>query len=184
MGARPTAATDSPPESIRTGLNRMCPTTSPPRSALPARGVAREPTGFFTDVTLCIGCKACEVACKEWNQVPDDGFAWSGLSYDHTRALGPSTWRHVKFVEQKLPLAILLWNNDGLGQIRDDMIERKMPEIGVTPEENPDYQMLATAFGCQAVRPGSLREVADALRAALSADRPTLIEVRQDAAFL
>jgi 5-guanidino-2-oxopentanoate decarboxylase len=59
-----------------------------------------------------------------------------------------------------------------------------MPEIGVTPEENPDYQMLATAFGCRAVRPGSLSEVADALRAALAADRPTLIEVRQDAAFL
>jgi 5-guanidino-2-oxopentanoate decarboxylase len=84
----------------------------------------------------------------------------------------------------ELPLPILLWNNDGLGQIRDDMIQRKMPEIGVTPEENPDYQMLATAFGCRAVRPGSLSEVADALRAALAADRPTLIEVRQDAGFL
>ena len=56
-------------------------------------------TGFFTDSTLCIGCKACEVACKEWNEVPDDGFAWSGLSYDNTVALGHSTWRHVKFVE-------------------------------------------------------------------------------------
>jgi 5-guanidino-2-oxopentanoate decarboxylase len=84
----------------------------------------------------------------------------------------------------KLPLPILLWNNDGLGQIRDDMIERKMPAIGVTPEVNPDYQMLATAFGCRAVRPESLREVADALQAALDSDRPTLIEVRQDAAWL
>jgi thiamine pyrophosphate-dependent acetolactate synthase large subunit-like protein len=84
----------------------------------------------------------------------------------------------------KLPLPILLWNNDGLGQIRDDMIQRNMPEIGVTPEENPDYQMLAAAFHCRAAKPGSLSEVADALRAALSADRPTLIEVRQDAAFL
>jgi formate dehydrogenase iron-sulfur subunit len=56
-------------------------------------------TAFLTDSTLCIGCKACEVACKEWNQVPDDGYAWSGLSYDNTKALGHSTWRHVKFVE-------------------------------------------------------------------------------------
>src|ERR1700730_5752860 len=56
-------------------------------------------TGFFTDSTLCIGCKACEVACKEWNDVPEDGFRWSGLSYDNTLALGHSTWRHVKFVE-------------------------------------------------------------------------------------
>jgi formate dehydrogenase iron-sulfur subunit len=57
-------------------------------------------TGFLTDSTLCIGCKACEVACKEWNEVPDDGFAFSGLSYDNTVALGHSTWRHVKFVER------------------------------------------------------------------------------------
>jgi formate dehydrogenase iron-sulfur subunit len=56
-------------------------------------------TGFFTDSTLCIGCKACEVACKEWNDVPHDGFLWSGKSYDNTLSLGHSTWRHVKFVE-------------------------------------------------------------------------------------
>jgi formate dehydrogenase iron-sulfur subunit len=57
-------------------------------------------TAFLTDTSLCIGCKACEVACKEWNDVPDDGFTWRGLSYDHTGALGHSTWRHVKFVER------------------------------------------------------------------------------------
>jgi len=57
--------------------------------------------GFFTDATLCIGCKACEVACKEWNELTADGFDWSGLSYDHTLALGASTWRHVKFVEHE-----------------------------------------------------------------------------------
>jgi formate dehydrogenase iron-sulfur subunit len=56
-------------------------------------------TAFLTDSTLCIGCKACEVACKEWNDVPSDGFEWTGLSYDNTAALGHSTWRHVKFVE-------------------------------------------------------------------------------------
>ena len=58
------------------------------------------PVGFFTDPTLCIGCKACEVACKEWNQVPDDGYVWTGNSYDNTGALGASTWRHVLFLEQ------------------------------------------------------------------------------------
>jgi len=60
---------------------------------------ARRTVGFFTDPTLCIGCKACEVACKEWNQLPDDGFTWLGTSYDQTGQLGGSTWRHVKFVE-------------------------------------------------------------------------------------
>lgn len=56
-------------------------------------------TAFLTDSTLCIGCKACEVACKEWNQISDDGLLWSGKSYDNTLALGAETWRHVKFVE-------------------------------------------------------------------------------------
>lgn len=56
--------------------------------------------GFLTDSTVCIGCKACEVACKEWNDVPGDGFVWTGRSYDHTGTLGHSTWRHVKFVER------------------------------------------------------------------------------------
>jgi formate dehydrogenase iron-sulfur subunit len=56
--------------------------------------------GFFTDTTLCIGCKACEVACKEWNGVPEDGFNWSGHSYDNTGSLSANTWRHVAFIEQ------------------------------------------------------------------------------------
>lgn len=56
-------------------------------------------TAFLTDSTLCIGCKACEVACKEWNGVEADGFDWTGFSYDNTLAVGHSTWRHVKFVE-------------------------------------------------------------------------------------
>jgi len=56
-------------------------------------------TAFLTDSTLCIGCKACEVACKEWNDIAEDGLEWSGFSYDNTTAVGHSTWRHVKFVE-------------------------------------------------------------------------------------
>src|SRR6476660_960361 len=56
--------------------------------------------GFFTDTTLCIGCKACEVACKQWNQLPDDGLTFSGMSYDNTVQLGSSTWRHVAFIER------------------------------------------------------------------------------------
>jgi formate dehydrogenase iron-sulfur subunit len=59
--------------------------------------------GFFTDTTVCIGCKACEVACKEWNSVPEDGLDFLGLSYDNTGALGASTWRHVAFIEQRVP---------------------------------------------------------------------------------
>ncbi|WP_031510424.1 4Fe-4S dicluster domain-containing protein [Streptomyces megasporus] len=60
--------------------------------------------GFFTDTSICIGCKACEVACKEWNLVPDDGFNVLGMSFDNTGMLGADSWRHVAFVEQALPL--------------------------------------------------------------------------------
>ena len=57
--------------------------------------------GFFTDTSICIGCKACEVACKEWNRNPRDGdLELTGMSYDNTVALGASTWRHVAFIEQ------------------------------------------------------------------------------------
>lgn len=65
-----------------------------------------EPMGFFTDTTVCIGCKACEVACKEWNQLPaaNGGVnTLSGDSYDNTRRLDGLHWRHVKFVEQFPP---------------------------------------------------------------------------------
>ena len=69
-------------------------------------GYSERRLGFFTDTSLCIGCKACEVACKEWNEVPEDGLEWSGNSYDNTGGLGADTWRHVAFIEQKLPLGV------------------------------------------------------------------------------
>src|SRR2546421_5814878 len=62
-----------------------------------------EPMGFYTDTTVCIGCKACEVACKEWNQLPSTNGGvntLSGDSYDNTRRLDGTHWRHVKFIEQ------------------------------------------------------------------------------------
>jgi formate dehydrogenase iron-sulfur subunit len=62
--------------------------------------------GFFTDTSVCIGCKACEVACKEWNHVPEDGLTFTGLSYDNTVGLGASTWRHVAFIEQQRPVGV------------------------------------------------------------------------------
>jgi formate dehydrogenase iron-sulfur subunit len=69
----------------------------------------RKRVGFFTDTSVCIGCKACEVACKEWNLVPDDGsdasdlYRLTGMSYDNTGDLGASTWRHVAFIEDVRP---------------------------------------------------------------------------------
>ena len=61
--------------------------------------------GFFTDTSICIGCKACEVACKQWNQLPEDGLFFSGMSYDNTISLDASTWRHVSFIERPVALS-------------------------------------------------------------------------------
>ncbi len=55
--------------------------------------------GFFTDTSVCIGCKACEVACKEWNNLPADNIGLTGESFDNTGALSANTWRHVSFIE-------------------------------------------------------------------------------------
>jgi formate dehydrogenase iron-sulfur subunit len=71
--------------------------------------------GFFTDTSVCIGCKACEVACKEWNLIPQDGQEWLGRSYDHTGELSANTWRHVAFIEQEKPLKA---NGDGTTGLR------------------------------------------------------------------
>ena len=67
---------------------------------------AKPRMGFFTDTSVCIGCKACEVACKEWNVIPEDGLVWTGESYDNTSTLGANSWRHVAFVEQRKPLLL------------------------------------------------------------------------------
>ncbi|WP_336487926.1 4Fe-4S dicluster domain-containing protein [Methylobacterium nigriterrae] len=74
----------------------------PDESELTA-GVRIEPGrsyGFFTDTTVCIGCKACEVACKEWNNLPADNLGLTGQSFDNSGALSANTWRHVSFVEK------------------------------------------------------------------------------------
>jgi 5-guanidino-2-oxopentanoate decarboxylase len=86
-------------------------------------------------------------------------------------------------VELELPIPIVLWNNDALGQIRDDMIEKGIPEIAVRGR-NPDFLAVAQGFGCKTARPDSLAAIEEAVRAALKASGPTLIEVHQDAGFL
>ena len=91
----------------------------------------KERKGFFTDTSICIGCKACEVACKEWNGNPRDGdLALTGMSYDNTVALGASTWRHVAFIEQ---------NSDRIAEARESgraLVGLGMPAMpGSSPED-------------------------------------------------
>jgi formate dehydrogenase iron-sulfur subunit len=67
--------------------------------------IAAPRMGFFTDTSVCIGCKACEVACKEWNDVPETLFEMTGWSYDNTGRLDADNWRHVAFIEQPVPVS-------------------------------------------------------------------------------
>jgi formate dehydrogenase iron-sulfur subunit len=98
--------------------------------------------GFFTDTSVCIGCKACEVACKEWNHVPEDGLDLLGMSMDNTGMLGANSWRHVAFVEQRRPAG-----QEGGWSLPDEMTAQVEPrlraaprggsELGTTPLPSP-----------------------------------------------
>jgi formate dehydrogenase iron-sulfur subunit len=67
---------------------------------------AKPRKGFFTDTSICIGCKACEVACKEWNKIPMEIEGFTGKSFDNSVDLGPNRWRHVAFIEQRVPAGV------------------------------------------------------------------------------
>jgi formate dehydrogenase iron-sulfur subunit len=93
--------------------------------------------GFFTDTSVCIGCKACEVACKEWNHVPEDGLVFTGMSYDNTQGLGADTWRHVAFIEQRKPIGGqipgLRHDGDVLGLVPDSSVSPADPDAHAQP---------------------------------------------------
>jgi formate dehydrogenase iron-sulfur subunit len=104
---------------------------------------ARPRVGFFTDTTVCIGCKACQVACKEWNDVPEDEVGLTGDSYDNTGGLGANTWRHVAFVEQRKPLGV-----DG-----DSLVEAAalngVVEEGAPVHEDEGFRWLMSSDVCK-----------------------------------
>lgn len=101
--------------------------------------------GFFTDTSICIGCKACEVACKEWNNNPQDGtFELLGSSYDNTGSLGANTWRHVAFIEQ---------DSKRIEKARESgrkLVNLGMPTIRTRTDESSGAQPLDGALGAAA----------------------------------
>src|SRR5919201_4472972 len=108
--------------------------------------------GFFTDTTLCIGCKACEVACKQWNQLPDDGFHFTGWSYDNTGHLGSSTWRHVGFVERPVPLGMQTTGAGTLSWLMMSDVCKHCARAGCL-ESCPTGAIVRTEFGSVYVQP-------------------------------
>ena len=85
--------------------------------------------------------------------------------------------------EERLALPVIVWNNEALKAIADGMDERQIPRIGVEPR-SPDFVRLAESLGCHGSRATSAAHLAQAVRDALAADRPTLIEVREDSPWL
>lgn len=116
-----------------------------------------ERKAFFTDTSICIGCKACEVACKEWNRNPQDGdYEVTGMSYDNTGSLGANTWRHVAFIEQS-EAQITRAREEGA-----NLVALGMPGVGpedvkaatprpepVTPADTPDFRWLMSSDVCK-----------------------------------
>ena len=127
----------------------MSPQTTPGEHSV--RDATAQRMGFFTDTTVCIGCKACEVACKQWNDLPADGSVFrKGGSYDHTGTLGSASWRHVRFVEQLAPsaaqvadAAAALARGEGGGVPRLPATALADAGGGVTESELPDLVAVA-----------------------------------------
>jgi formate dehydrogenase iron-sulfur subunit len=100
---------------------------------------------------VCIGCKACEVACKEWNHVPEDGLNFLGFSYDHTGRLGANSWRHVSFIEQPV----------GGSQVNAPSVLSELPvypgnhgatsiaSAGAVEEARPEFRWLMSSDVCK-----------------------------------
>ncbi|MFC7400753.1 4Fe-4S dicluster domain-containing protein [Citricoccus sp. GCM10030269] len=98
--------------------------------------------GFFTDTSICIGCKACEVACKEWNQNPvDSDYELSNSSFDNSEGLGADTWRHVAFIEQ---------DRERTEQARESgraLVSLGMPTVRSAPSGSPASSASSTSAG-------------------------------------
>jgi formate dehydrogenase iron-sulfur subunit len=99
--------------------------------------------GFFTDTSVCIGCKACEVACKEWNAIPDDGLNFTGMSYDNSSDLGANRWRHVAFIEQSAPKALTVSEPVSLG------MPTSRPEDAPGDVGDRDFRWLMSSDVCK-----------------------------------
>lgn len=144
--------------------------------------------GFFTDTSICIGCKACEVACKEWNQLPMDGLGMTGNSYDNTIGLGANTWRHVAFVEQsaehiaeaRVRGARLV--DLGMPQVRTEITATPPGVPPVLPNATAQDVSRAPASGIPLTGPGTAASLPSAGEATAPPTSPSDLDAAQRAA--
>ncbi|MEZ5210634.1 4Fe-4S dicluster domain-containing protein [Gordonia sp. (in: high G+C Gram-positive bacteria)] len=123
--------------------------------------IHEERRGFFTDTSICIGCKACEVACKEWNRNPRDGdLEFTGMSYDNSVSLGASTWRHVAFIEQDTERITAARESGaklvglGMPQLRGSSAAADTAPTGMgtpdtAPPDTPEFRWLMSSDVCK-----------------------------------
>jgi formate dehydrogenase iron-sulfur subunit len=108
---------------------------------------ARERVGFFTDTSVCIGCKACEVACKEWNGVPEEQLGFTGTSYDNSVGLGANRWRHVAFIEQRVPVGVEAGAPDSWVE---EAAKQSLVAEGLEPHDDADgFRWLMSSDVCK-----------------------------------
>jgi formate dehydrogenase iron-sulfur subunit len=108
---------------------------------------AKPRKGFFTDTSVCIGCKACEVACKEWNHVPPDPQGFSGSSLDNSGELGANRWRHVAFIEQKVSVGI---EEAAPESFVEEAARQNLVEEGLDPHSDEDgFRWLMSSDVCK-----------------------------------
>ncbi|MFK7622174.1 thiamine pyrophosphate-dependent enzyme, partial [Pseudomonas sp. 2024-45] len=79
-------------------------------------------------------------------------------------------------VEARTPIIVLLWNNQGYGEIKKYMLNRAIEPVGVDIY-TPDFIGVAKALGCAALSVEGPAQLRTALARAVDHDGPTLIEI-------
>lgn len=141
--------TDLMPQTDLNGMGRQLFGPEPDVAGDAGHGEHPPRVGFFTDTSVCIGCKACEVACKEWNAVPEDGLNWTGMSFDNTQALGADTWRHVAFIEQPRPRQPGEPTGPGHGTVDLGMPMMVRPGETLPSDDRSDFRWLMSSDVCK-----------------------------------
>jgi formate dehydrogenase iron-sulfur subunit len=109
-------------------IKRVSATTTPPPSA-------RAPVGGsvakLIDASKCIGCKACQTACMEWNDIRDEVGVTSGV-YDNPIDLTPKSWTVMRFAEHEKEDGNLEWliRKDGCMHCEDPGCLKACPAPG------------------------------------------------------
>ena len=101
-------------------------TTSPSPQVRTTPEVAK-----LIDVTSCIGCKACQVACMQWNDLRDEVGTCAG-TYDNPRDMTDQSWTVMRYAEVETEERGLEWliRKDGCMHCEDPGCLKACPAPG------------------------------------------------------